>query len=556
MLTFFEKYGVVLLYHLKTWFDSLLSNTAHDASSLAAVDEQRAQRRAWMALGSLPLVLCLAAFVRAAWLSDDAYIAFRAMNNLDQGFGLVSNPGERVQGFTNPLWVLLLAPLYLITKEIYFSAINVQLLISMTVAALLVFRAPKRKADGLLIGLLLPFSRAFTDFSTSGLENPLLHLLMTLLVLTYFSAKASPRTAFFLVFLASLLFITRMDSVLLTGPLLLHFAVTTRKQKAPKQVLWLALGLLPALLWEGFSLVYYGFPFPNTAYAKLNTDIPAGHLAMQGVGYFIDGLVRDPLTLIVVFFAILAAIVSRDKRAIVVMVGVVLYLAYVIKVGGDFMSGRFFTTSFVVALLVLARVLPMLPLRMVLGVGAIAGLVILSAPFNPLNPVVEPCNVPHHGITDERSCYYKHTGLLHNVHRSDKGWGYQTHPYWQAGRKKKNEPETVYKDMLIGLGGYAAGPRNHIVDPAALTDPLLARIPFKGGSWRIGHFYRDLPAGYIETLRTGQNQLKDPCIRKYYEKLDLVIRGPIFSIERFRAILSLNLGMDDHLLAPGCTDAS
>ena len=43
-----------------------------------------------------------------AWLGDDAFISFRYANNLANGHGLVFNPGERVEGYTNFLWTLLL----------------------------------------------------------------------------------------------------------------------------------------------------------------------------------------------------------------------------------------------------------------------------------------------------------------------------------------------------------------------------------------------------------------------------------------------------------------
>ena len=49
------------------------------------------------------------------FLSDDCYISFRYARNLVEGHGLVYNPGERVEGFSNPLWVLLLACGHLLT---------------------------------------------------------------------------------------------------------------------------------------------------------------------------------------------------------------------------------------------------------------------------------------------------------------------------------------------------------------------------------------------------------------------------------------------------------
>ena len=40
---------------------------------------------------------------------DDAFISFRYAENLANGQGLVFNPGERVEGYSNPLWTVLFA---------------------------------------------------------------------------------------------------------------------------------------------------------------------------------------------------------------------------------------------------------------------------------------------------------------------------------------------------------------------------------------------------------------------------------------------------------------
>ena len=53
--------------------------------------------------------------VRYFSLLDDEMISMRYARNLAHGFGLVYNPGgDRVEGFTNPLWVLYMALLHLL----------------------------------------------------------------------------------------------------------------------------------------------------------------------------------------------------------------------------------------------------------------------------------------------------------------------------------------------------------------------------------------------------------------------------------------------------------
>ena len=88
-----------------------------------------------------------------------------------------------------------------------------------------------------------------------------------------------------------------MDSLLIYAPaLLLAWWETPPRGRALGAA---ALGQLPFILWEIFSLVYYGFPFPNTAYAKLNTGIPRIELLQQGGKYLLSSLRHDPLTLTV-----------------------------------------------------------------------------------------------------------------------------------------------------------------------------------------------------------------------------------------------------------------
>ena len=76
-------------------------------------------------------------------------------------------------------------------------------------------------------------------------------------------------------------------------------------------------GFAPFLLWELFSLWYYGFLFPNTAYAKLTTGLPAGDLFYQGLTYFLKSGQFDPLLFIMIvagFFAVLQIATGSTYR--------------------------------------------------------------------------------------------------------------------------------------------------------------------------------------------------------------------------------------------------
>ena len=81
-----------------------------------------------IALFAVPLV-------RTAWMSDDAYITLRTIDNFVRGYGLRWNVAERVQSYTDPLWMLLLAGAYGITREAYFTSLFVSMSISVAAFA-------------------------------------------------------------------------------------------------------------------------------------------------------------------------------------------------------------------------------------------------------------------------------------------------------------------------------------------------------------------------------------------------------------------------------------
>lgn len=94
--------------------------------------------------------------------------------------------------------------------------------------------------------------------------------------------------------------------------------------------------------------------------------------------------------------------------------------------------------------------------------------------------------------------------------------------------------------------GYYAGYEPILIDTRALADPLLARLPVsptKG--WRIGHFTRDIPPGYVHARRTGDTSRMGPAIAQYYEKLRLVTSGDLWDKERLKTILGFQLGWYD-----------
>ena len=302
--------------------------------------------------------------------------------------------------------------------------------------------------------------------------------------------------------------------------------------------------MLPFVTWEILSIIYYGFPFPNTAYAKLHTGIPAAKLIYRGFLYGLDSLTRDPPTLIVIG-AMLAIVVLRGNwRLRWAGVGVVAYLLYTVKVGGDFMSGRFFSLPFLAACVIVVQQVWSRRAAACLAAVCFALGLLAERPTFSAGPCFENKNRPHY-IADERGYYYQWTGLW-PVFRN----GGEPRGEWVAAGKalRAAGPHVVPGDS-VGLTGFFAGPAVHIMDRLALCDPLLARmeIPDKD-HWRVGHYERRVPAGYMETLLSGENRIQEARLRELYDVLARITRGPVWRVGRFGEIVRINSGFYDGLM--------
>jgi arabinofuranosyltransferase len=125
------------------------------------------------------LIAYAAVLIRTAWMCDDAFITLRTVDNFVRGYGLVWNPGERVQAYTHPLWLFVLSAPYAITREPFYTTLALSMLLAIATALLLLWQSRGSVVRLALVGLLLIGSKAFVDYSTSGLENPLSYLLLT-----------------------------------------------------------------------------------------------------------------------------------------------------------------------------------------------------------------------------------------------------------------------------------------------------------------------------------------------------------------------------------------
>jgi len=495
-------------------------------------------------------LLYLFLLIRNSWASDDAFITLRVVTNILHGYGPNWNGAERVQVFTHPLWMMFLIPFYVLIRNPFFTLYAAGIAFSAVTVFFLLYKVAPSAWTVPIVTTLLLASKAFMDYSTSGLENPLSHLLALLFVWVFlFKEKeaGSNKRLFLLTLLVSLSMLNRLDTALLFLPALLLESMQSIRDFR-KTLGALFLGGLPILLWEAFSLFYYGFPFPNTYYAKLTTGIPQRELFQQGWRYFQNSLNWDHVTLPMIGLTLILVLFFGEGKRRSLALGITLYLFYILYIGGDFMSGRFFSLPYLMAVALFFVLPPLLKLKnnlvfslAVIGLVLIAGLTSLTPPML-IRMEEDNGIIDEQGIADEKVAYFYCCGLLDQLDHGIKL------KIVEDARKANNENVPLVVRESIGIYGFYAGPDVYIMDRVCLSDPLRSRLPVMG-SWRVGHFRRHYPIGYMESIEDGfVNHIREPHLHEYYDRLMLVARGDLFSFERLRTIFEFNLGTYDHLI--------
>jgi arabinofuranosyltransferase len=481
--------------------------------------------------------ICLLAYLfKYAWLAEDAFINFRVIRNALAGHGLTWNPGERVQVFTSPLWLLMTLGVSFLTGEQVFSTLALSGALMVAVFVLLYRACYQRLEVFLPLAVLFALSPSVRDYATSGLETPLLMLALVAFFL-YGTPAANLRGFRRLALLAGVCALVRHDSILMTLPFLLGHACQlwqSGQARARALLHTILVGVWPLGLWSLFALFYFGSPLPNTASAKMVQGFD--HLG-QMVNYVGFNLVFDPVAWLLMF-AGLVSCWGRPSLFRPALFALVSFFIYRTGVGGDYMAGRFLLGPIVLSICLLAhravltvrdqsevalnRGLMLIPLAVMGGVSV--GLPNVSVFMAPEPPVV-------HGIADERQHYFGATDLSTLMVNG------VAHRYREAAQLLEAASYApVVLSCNIGILGYYVQRPVHIIDPLALSDRFLAGLPMRAGPVRIGHFERIVPEQYVLSRVSGLNAFDEPGLHSRYDDVDLVVRGALLAPGRFDAI--------------------
>ncbi|NPA30903.1 MAG: hypothetical protein GXO37_02775 [Chloroflexi bacterium] len=497
---------------------------------------------AWLRWGLWALFVITA--LRNAWLCDDAYIYLRSVEQLWAGHGPVWNTGWRVQTFTGPLWYGILAALRVGLRDGYLLALLPGLFFTALTWQRWRQRLPTPQAHALLLAAWL-VSNGFMDYTTSGLETALAYWTLSGFLHAYLPAagddlRAWPRLNAW----AGLVALTRLDLLALIAPAWLQRAWQARALPRRDWGRGLLPGLIPAGLWYGFALAYYGSPVPNPVYAKMFHGLPRATVLAQGLRYWVGQMLLDPVTLALILLFAARLLHRGGVQGRMLVAGAALYALDLTWVGGDFMAGRFPAFLYVWLLgggLILAPPPTWRGWRPKAALAAL-GLYALLFPHTPVTSpwdhYVEPDFYLQWGVGDERGRYFRYTSLLTYVAwrlEPDAPPFFPPYAWSQMGYTFRSSAEPIAVVDSVGMFGYWAGTEKMVLDVWALTDPFLARLPDADGRlWRPGHYERALPPGYLRSLRTGENHLRDPALRQLYDLTLWATRAPVAAPERWR----------------------
>lgn len=424
-----------------------------------------------IAIGIAALFVAPLQALRFGFRMDDAYIVFSYARNWVDGAGLVFNPGERVEGYTCFLWVAL-------------SALGIELgfdIESWSRFWCLAASTATVGATWCLASTLLPERRrsaaAFAAIAIAAYPP-----------LAWWSGSRMETVLFTCWVTAALAFHARRGAASIGAPLCLAAAALTRPegwwiaallcadalQRGPRRSAWRYAAIVAAVFspYYVWRCMYYGYPLPNTFYAKVGAT---GDQVWRGLRYLAD-FAQHPSTWWLFGLASMAPW-TRCTRIVPLMV--LVYLLYIVVVGGDVFDHYRFLVPIVPALCAaaiagavrIADRVASTALGLTVAAGVAVGLFVLSC-------------VPMH--VDQRESL-RRVRLMNGLLEAP-----------CAAVLQSTGPNDSIAAVGIGLIKYCTNRR--VIDLVGLTDTHIAHRSVPGmGRGRAGHEKYD--AAYVLAQR-------------------------------------------------------
>jgi hypothetical protein len=381
---------------------------------------------------------------------DDAYISFRYAANFLAGEGLVYNYGERVEGYTNFLWVMLLA----LFKGVFgFDYLYVSRFFGVAAGATIFYllylllkhhweRVPPTLMIALAAALLL--NQSLPYWAIASLETSAFACMaLAAVVAEYRRPQLTPA----LLIMATLL---RPEGAVVFGIILINRFIAERK--LPWH--YILMYVVPLLPFAIFKLTYYGSLFPNPYYAKSGVGLEYIQSGLEYLWYF----TRTVGVYGIVFLIPLFAIKRLWNQYSLLYLFVFIYVAYVVWVGGDVLKVYRFLVPVVPVLyyLFIVSLVELLSFVKLSRQGAYAVALLCIAGFS-----VASYSLSREHVRAYREAEIAIVGKMHFV---------------STMLRKHMGPDFSLAASTIGMAGYQLlGHR--VIDMLGLTDAYIARNP-------------------------------------------------------------------------------
>jgi arabinofuranosyltransferase len=414
------------------------------------------------------------------FIQDDAYTSLRYAKNFVEGRGLVFNEGERVEGYTNFLWVMLLSGFYSLTKfgfakiDLSSFAQVLSTFFGITAIWILYFISKKfnkeksgnifNEIKNFLPPFLFAFSAPMIYWSVSGMETSLFISFTLLSFHIFLRGREKENLGKWFVVVSFLNSLLRPEGMIFCG-LIYFYKLIEDFSRGIKKVfnksMLIEISLLICMIsgYLLFRIIYYGHPLPNTFYAK--TEFTVQFLS-RGWKYFFDFMKSNLLYGTLLFFPLSLFWEKSSHRNIWFGFYIVFVWSFLIMIiGGDVLPvHRFF--------------LPILPIIFILNVNAVFYLVEkiksnkVCLPIKILMLIL----ILFYGYWN----YESQEPSVQNFRSYESGLVKKMKIYaaWIEKQSKIKKKITV---AMSTIGAFSFYSNVHVIDIVGLTDEYIAHHP-------------------------------------------------------------------------------
>ncbi len=426
------------------------------------------------------------------FIQDDAYISYRYVQNFVDGNGLVFNIGEKVEGYTNLLWVLVLSVFVLMKFNIENTSQNLSLFFGVVVlfatyylSALINVKddstnTKKNKSDeqgsavilfNLIPPVLLVFTGSFVFWAISGMESTMFISFCLLGIYFYLKERNSETVNYKFPLFILLATLTRPEGLYFFGLIMIHkffFSAKEKRAEGVKEffsrnnIISYSIYIVPVIFYFIIRYSYYGYLFPNTYYAK--TGFSSAYLN-SGVQYF-----TKFLTSYLIYGIVLVAPLYLFKKKenlfeiSLFYLLIVSFILYVISIGGDVLKqNRFF--------------LPVLPMIYILFAKFL-----MEIYYKMKNSLSSGLSAASMALVVLIICIYYYNTQKEILDNDIQGENGLVNKMKVTGTWFKNKQLPLDRHLnlaatTIGAVSYFAGPKVNVIDMLGLTDEEVAHNP-------------------------------------------------------------------------------